>query len=92
MTERTLDVSDLEPPEPLTRTLEAAEALPAGDYLRMRHRRYPCLLEAQLQARGLHCEILGDDDDERVESFIWRDHDHVAEAAARAAMLSSSAS
>ena len=84
--ERTLDVSDLEPPEPLEHTLAAAEALPPGHFLRMTHRRYPCLLEQQLTARGFRCEILGDDDSKTTETFIWRDGDGKAEAAAHERM------
>ena len=84
--ERALDVSELEPPEPLERTLAAADALAPGDFLRMTHRRYPCLLEDQLTVRGFRCEILGDDQSETTESFIWRDGDAAAETAARKRM------
>ena len=83
--ERTLDVSELEPPEPLERTLEAAEALAPGHFLRMTHRRHPCLLEAQLAARGFRCTIRGEEGSEATETFIWRDGDGEAEQAARAA-------
>ena len=43
-----LDVSDLEPPEPLVLTLEAAEQLEPGQYIRMLHRREPCMLYGNL--------------------------------------------
>ena len=84
--ERTLDVSELEPPEPLERALATAESLTPGAFVRMTHRRYPCLLEAQLAERGFRCIILGDDEDDFVEAFIWRDGDEAGEAAARRRM------
>ncbi|GAB6044038.1 DUF2249 domain-containing protein [Endothiovibrio diazotrophicus] len=84
--ERTLDVSDLEPPEPLTRAIDAAEALTPGDYLRLRHRRHPCLLEEQLALRGLRCTILPAGRDEAVEVFIWRRDDPQGARAAADAM------
>ncbi len=43
-----LDVSDLEPPEPLTRALDTVEQLTAGQYLRMLH---AVLFMTSLQAR-----------------------------------------
>ncbi len=74
-----LDVSDLEPPEPLVKTLEAAEQLKPGQYLRMLHRRDPCMLYGNLdenhfkyfQRKGLTTAV---------EVFIWSEND--AEAAA----------
>ena len=39
--ERVLDVSDLEPPEPLERILDALDQLGTGDWLHVRHRREP---------------------------------------------------
>jgi hypothetical protein len=90
MSERILDVSALEPPEPLVRTLEAAEALPEGVYLRMLHRRDPCLLPDNLRQRGFAFQ-------QRrgvrtaVEVFIWRNGDAVAEQAAKTAFASVSA-
>ncbi len=84
MPEITLDVSRLEPPEPLVRTLAAVEELSPGDFLRMRHRRTPCLLYDNLEQRGFAsltrrgmtgvCEV-----------FIWRRNDGGAETLARAA-------
>lgn len=87
MSERILDVSELEPPEPLVRTLAAAEALPDGVYLRMLHRREPCLLPDNLRQRGFAFH-------QRpgvrtaVEVFIWRMGDAAAEQAAKAALAS----
>lgn len=75
-----LDVSELEPPEPLVLTMEAANQLQAGEYVRMLHRRDPCLLYAQLeennyqyrQRKGVSTAV---------ELFIWRKDDNEAEVA-----------
>lgn len=77
-----LDVSDLPPPEPLEQTLDAAEALKPGQYLRMLHRRDPCMLYGNLdnnhfnyfQRKGLTTAV---------EVFIWREKDAEAEASVR---------
>ncbi len=74
-----LDVSDLEPPEPLTQTLEAAEDLAPGQYLRMLHRRDPCMLYGNLDDNGFKY-IQREGTTTAVELFIWREND--AEAAA----------
>lgn len=74
-----LDVSELDPPEPLTLTLEAAEQLQAGQYLRMLHRRDPCMLFGNLddnhfkyfQRKGTTTAV---------EVFIWAEDDLQAEA------------
>lgn len=50
--ERVLDVSDLEPPEPLERILDALDGLGAGDWLRARLRREPFPLYGFLQRLG----------------------------------------
>ncbi len=73
-----LDVSDLEPPEPLTRALDTVEQLTAGQYLRMLHRRDPCLLYGNLDNNGFkYFQRKGATT--AVEIFIWREND--AEAA-----------
>ena len=48
-----LDVRGLDPPEPLLRVLEAAEALAPGDAIEVIHDRRPLLLYPQLEERGL---------------------------------------
>ncbi len=73
-----LDVSDLEPPEPLELTLDAADDLEHGQYLRMLHRRDPCLLYANLDNNHFKY-ILREGTTTAVELFIWREGD--AEAA-----------
>lgn len=78
-----LDVSELEPPEPLLQSLAATDRLERGDYLRLLHRRRPCLLYDNLQQRGFACETRAG----RVvacEVFIWREGDEEAARAARA--------
>ena len=78
-----LDVSELEPPEPLTLTLEATEQLQAGQYLRMLHRREPCMLFDNLddnhfkyfQRKGTITAV---------EVFIWTRGDDEAETAVQA--------
>jgi len=75
-----LDVSDLEPPEPLTLTLEAAEQLQPGQYLRMLHRRDPCMLYANLDDNHFkYFQRKGSTT--AVEVFIWAENDSEAEAA-----------
>lgn len=49
MTEQYIDVSDLEPPEPMEVILDAVADLPAGDHLRVRHRRNPTPLFRMLR-------------------------------------------
>ncbi len=82
--ERLLDVSDLEPPAPLVDTLEAAQTLASGEYLRMVHRRDPCLLRDHLDQQGFGY-ITRSQEEGCVQTFIWRRGDAEAEAAARAA-------
>ncbi len=73
-----LDVSDLEPPEPLELTLDAADKLKPGQYLRMLHRRTPCILYGNLDDNGFkYFQRKGSTT--AVEVFIWREND--AEAA-----------
>ena len=77
-----LDVSELPPPEPLELTLDAAEKLEPGQYLRMLHRRDPCMLFGNLdnnhfkyfQRKGTTTAV---------EVFIWREGDTEAEAAVK---------
>lgn len=52
-----LDVRDLEPPEPMLRTLAALETLPAGATLVQINARVPQFLLPQLNARGFSYEI-----------------------------------
>ena len=82
-----LDVSELAPPEPLTLTLEAAAQLQPGQYLRMLHRRDPCMLFGNLddnhfkyfQRKGTITAV---------EVFIWAEDDHQAETSVQAVIES----
>ncbi len=82
--ERWLDVSDLEAPAPLVDTLETAETLASGEYLRMLHRRDPCLLRDHLDQQGFGY-ITRNQKDGSVQTFIWRIGDAEAETAAHTA-------
>lgn len=76
--EQTLDVSNLEPCEPLERTLEAIKKLNAGDYLKVHHRREPHLLYPLLEKSSFswHCRQGAISE---YEILIWRQNDRKAE-------------
>ena len=74
-----LDVSKLEPCEPLERTLAASQALVAGDYLQVKHRREPKLLYPLLEKAGFSWssrEVAPSS----YEIYIWRKGDSSAES------------
>ncbi len=83
-----LDVSDLEPPEPLTLTLEMAEELAPGQYLRMLHRRDPCMLYGNLDDNGFKY-FQREGTTTAVELFIWRENDAEAASAIKFALQAS---
>lgn len=66
-----LDVTDMEPPEPLVRTLEALESLPQDSVLVQRNLRVPQFLLPILGERGFHYSIDKSQPDE-VHVRIWR--------------------
>ncbi len=80
--ERILDVSDLDPCEPMERTLAAVGDLGEGDYLRVIHRREPHLLYPVLENLGFdwHSRPGGLSE---FEIFIWKRADRAAASAAR---------
>ena len=80
-----LDVSDLEPPEPLEQTLEAADQLQPGQYLRMLHRRDPCMLYGNLDNNHFKY-FQREGSTTAVELFIWREDDAEAAAAVEFAL------
>ncbi len=83
VTERLLDVSDLQPPEPLQRAVAALDDLATGQYLRLVHRRDPELLYPILDKRGHACrKRIGREG--TVELLIWRRGDRAAEQICRA--------
>ncbi len=77
MTEHFLDVSQLEPPEPMERILALLPTLPAGDYVKVYHRREPVPLFTILQTmnHAWHTEKLGE---HRYHIYIWREGDRDA--------------
>jgi uncharacterized protein (DUF2249 family) len=78
--ENTLDVSKLEPCEPLERTLAAIRELGKGDYLRVIHRREPHLLYPMLEKSGFAWRTCPGGPSQ-FEIFIWRQGDAEAEQA-----------
>jgi len=77
-----LDVSDLEPPEPLERVLAAIETLAPGQYLRMLHHREPFPLYTILEDSGFRYSVR-EGQETLFEIFIWRRSDVEATAAVR---------
>ncbi|MDH5631895.1 MAG: DUF2249 domain-containing protein [Gammaproteobacteria bacterium] len=75
-----LDVSDMEPPDPLVMATEAVSQLQPGEYLCLRHRRDPCLLYEQLQQSGFGFRQR-QGSVTAVELLVWRVGDTEAEAA-----------
>lgn len=72
-----LDVSMLEPCEPLEQVLEAIGKLASGDYLRVFHRREPHLLYPMLDKCGFSWLCL-DDSSGGYEIYIWKSGDVTA--------------
>ncbi len=70
-TEVWLDVRDMEPPEPLVRTLEALESLPAESMLVQLNMRVPQFLLPILRERGFHFTI-DEPQPNEVHVRIWR--------------------
>ena len=66
-----IDVRDMEPPEPLVRTLEVLETLPVGSVLIQRNLRVPQFLLPMLTQRGFHFTI-DETQSEEVHVRIWR--------------------
>ena len=75
-----LNVSDLEPPEPLEKALDAIETLTPGQYLRMLHNREPFPLYTILEDTGFKYTVR-EGQETVFEIFIWRRNDDVAAAA-----------
>jgi hypothetical protein len=79
-----LDVSDLEPPEPLVRALEAVKRLSDEQFLHLKHRRKPCLLYENIGALGFASETR-DGGGGMCDVFIWKQGNKSIESAARCA-------
>lgn len=78
-----LDVSDLLPPEPLERALEALACLPQDEFLCLQHRREPTLLYPMLEQNG-YSYLTRQGRSKPFEVFIWKSDSQLAEQAARA--------
>ena len=74
-----LDVRGLEPPEPMLRTLEALETLPAGGTLVQLNHRVPQFLLPVLHERGFTYEIREQSED-LVRLFITRENQSMTNA------------
>ena len=74
---RILDVSELEPCEPLERTLAAIETLSLGECLRVLHRRDPLPLYEILEKRGFAHQTLVEGET-AFEIWIWQQGDDQA--------------
>ena len=68
--EQTIDVSTLEPPEPVERILDALADLPPGDWLRVTHRRDPVPLYSMLRDMGYRWDTRHPAP-EQFEILIW---------------------
>lgn len=78
--EHRLDVSALEPPEPLEQILDTIPRLGPGDYLHVLHRREPHLLYPMLKQAGF-AWWTRPGRAFAFEIFIWHRDDHAAKAA-----------
>ena len=77
-----IDVSDLEPPEPMERIFTQLKQLRAGQLLRVRHRREPFPLYPMLEQAGYkHCCIPSGT--EAFLIYIWPDSASISEAFCR---------
>ena len=83
--ERVLNVSKLEPPEPMEKILDATEILAPGQYLRVLHNREPFPLYSILEESGFKHRIQ-EGQETLFEIFIWRRGDSNAEEVVCAAM------
>jgi uncharacterized protein (DUF2249 family) len=78
---RVLDVSQLEPCEPLERILDAIPNLQAGEYLQVLHRMEPYPLYEILTQQGYAWRTQAGQN-VPIEIYIWRNGDTEAESAA----------
>ncbi|MCK5876024.1 MAG: DUF2249 domain-containing protein [Candidatus Marithrix sp.] len=74
---KTIDVSQLEPCEPMEQILAAIPNLPMGEYLHVLHRMEPHPLYKILSKQGY--SWLTQVGKQLVEIYIWRSNDLVAE-------------
>jgi uncharacterized protein (DUF2249 family) len=67
-----VDVRELTPPEPLERIMDALADLPAGDRLRIRHRREPHPLYGMLRNMGYRWQTTSHALDD-FEILVWEE-------------------
>ncbi len=77
--EHLLDVSELEPCEPMQQTLSAISRLEEGDYLRVLHRREPHPLYPMLEQAGFSW-YLYEGGPTGFQLLIWKQDDSKAQA------------
>ncbi len=83
--ERVLNVSELDPPGPMEKILEAIEILTPGHYLRILHNREPFPLYTLLDEYGYrHC--IREGKQTLFEIFVWKKNDDIARKAVDIAM------
>lgn len=88
-TERELDVSMLEPPEPLQKIIDTIETLTPGEYLKVLHHREPYPLYPILEKEGFsYNSRMGSVTP--FEIFIWRMDDAEAASGVEQAMTAGS--
>jgi len=80
-----LDVSQLEPPEPMTAILDALDELPSGGFLYVYHSREPFLLYNVLQKMDMKW-LTRCDNDGMFHIVIWPESDLSAEEKALASI------
>lgn len=73
-TERLIDVSELEPPEPFEAVLQLIGEIQDGEYVRMLHRKQPLPLIQLLKEQGFEC-IIQSGQQTRWEIVIWNKQD-----------------
>jgi uncharacterized protein (DUF2249 family) len=73
----TIDVRELEPPEPMLRVFDALETLAPGQHLEVRHNRRPIFLYPQLEERGFTHET--DEPEEGIVRIVIRRREETPE-------------
>lgn len=76
--QHSLDVSYLEPPEPMERILEQLGELNEGDFLSITHRREPFPLFTLIEKDGFSWRCTEESPD-HFQIYIWRASDLLAE-------------
>ena len=75
--EVTIDVSELQPPEPMEIVLEQLDKIKAGQYIRMIHRMQPHPLYNILMDNGFRYKV--DETQGLINIYIWKGTDKEAE-------------